>query len=118
VSKDKGLRAPTRRRSRAGPTGSERGDAVFGRPERCQSTTVCGSLRQFAPSPSKSTEAGPALHQEGVLEALATEAGLAPKEAGYLPFTEEYPNLETMVLEASAGRYRLEDEVRYLIATA
>jgi hypothetical protein len=83
------------------------------------------------------------------LEALATEAGLAPKEAGYLPFTEEYPNLETMVrgylaaapfvramraagedavresltetlrtLETPAGRYRLDDEVRYLIATA
>jgi ubiquinone/menaquinone biosynthesis C-methylase UbiE len=122
---------------------------VFGRPERCQSTTVFSALRQFAPSPSQPTQAGPALHQEGVLEALATEAGLAPKEAGYLPFTEEYPNLETMVrgylaaapfvramraagedavrealtealrpLETPAGRYRLDDEVRYLIATA
>lgn len=122
---------------------------VFGRPERCQSTTIFRVLRQFGPSPPKSTEAGPALHQEGVLEALAAEAGLAPQEAAYLPITEEYPNLETMArgylaaapfvratraagedavrealteelrqLEAPTGRYRLEEEVRYLIATA
>ena len=122
---------------------------VFGRPERCQSSTVFSSLRQFAPSPSKPAEAAPALHEEGVLEALATEAGLTPSEAGYLPFTEKYPDLKTMVrgylaaapfvramraageeavraaltealrpLEAAAGRYRLDDEVRWLIATA
>ncbi|MDQ3575905.1 MAG: class I SAM-dependent methyltransferase [Actinomycetota bacterium] len=70
---------------------------VFGRPERCQSTSVFSSLRQFSPSPPKSKEAGPALHEEGVLEALAAQAGLTPKEAAYLPFTEAYPNLQTMV---------------------
>ncbi len=31
-----------------------------------------------------------------MLEALAIEAGLAPTEAGYLPFTEDYPDQETM----------------------
>ena len=84
-----------------------------------------------------------------MLDALATEAGLTPTEAGYLQFREEYPNLETMLrgylaaapfvramrassedavrealtealrpLEAPTGRYRLKDEVRYLIALA
>lgn len=122
---------------------------VFGRPERCQSTAVFRSLRQFAASRSSDKEAGPALHEHGVLDALATEAGLTPTEAGYLQFREEYPNLETMLrgylaaapfvramrtsseeavcealtaalrpLEAPTGRYRLEDEVRYLIAIA
>ena len=123
---------------------------VFGRPERCQSTSVFSSLRQFAtPQPGSSRPSGPALHEEGVLDALAAEAGLTPTEAGYLPFREEYANLETMrrgymaaapfvraaraagedavsaaltealrPLETATGRYRLEDEVRYLIATA
>jgi SAM-dependent methyltransferase len=122
---------------------------VFGRPEQCQSTEVFKSLRQFAGPQSGDKEAGPAPHEEGVLDAQATEAGLTPKEAGYLPYREEYPNLETMArgylaaapfvrairasgeeavrealtealrpLETSTGRYRLEDEVRYLIALA
>jgi SAM-dependent methyltransferase len=122
---------------------------VFGRPDRCQSTTVFRSLRQFTPAPSTPARAGPALHEEGVLETRAANAGLTPKEAGYLAFTEDYPDLETMVrgylaaapfarairaagedavraaleealrpLEAPTGRYRLNEEVRYLIATA
>ena len=122
---------------------------VFGRPERCQSTTVFSALRQFSSASSKPAQAGPVLHEEGVLEALAAEAGLAPQEAGYLPFMETYANLETMVrgylaaapfarairaagedavrealtaalrpLAAPDGGYRLEDEVRYLIARA
>ncbi|HVF79655.1 MAG TPA: methyltransferase domain-containing protein [Solirubrobacteraceae bacterium] len=122
---------------------------VFGRPERCQSTTVFKALRQFAPASSKPAEPGPALHDAGVLEALAADAGLAPQEAGYLPFSERYTNLETMVrgylaaapfarairaagedtvrealtealrvLESPDGGYRLDDEVRYLIAIA
>ena len=122
---------------------------VFGRPERCQSTTVFSALRRFAPSSPKRAQAGPVLHEAGVLEALATEAGLVPQEAGYLPFTETYANRETMVrgylaaapfarairaagedavraalsealrpLAAPDRGYRLEDEVRFLIARA
>lgn len=123
---------------------------VFGRPERCQSTAVFSSLRQFMPPKAGDEEEdGPGLHEEGTLEARAAEAGLTPQEAGYLEFAEEYPNLETMLrgylaappfvraaraagenavretltqalrpLETSKGRYRLEDEVRYLIAGA
>jgi hypothetical protein len=123
---------------------------VFGRPERCQSTAVLASLAQFMPAKADNEEEGePALHEEGVLEARATEAGLTPKEAAYIEIAEEYPTLETMLrgyiaappfvraaraageqavnaaltealrpLETSAGRYRLEDELRYLIAVA
>lgn len=124
---------------------------VFGRPERCESTTVFSALRQFMPPRGGGADAqdGPGLHEEGTLEALATDAGLTPKEAAYLQFAEDYPNLETMVrgymaappfvraargagedavrealveavrpLETSSGRFRLEDEVRYLIAVA
>ena len=120
--------------------------SVFGRPERCDSTAVFRALGDLFPS--KPTD-GPALHEEGALEALATDAGLTPSEAGYLEFAEEYPNLETLLrgmlaappwrraaravgeeavreavtarlepFEDSTGRYRLEEEIRYLIATA
>lgn len=129
---------------------------VFGRPERCDSTTVFGALGDLFPSaPSEGSnsddegEASHPLHEEGTLEALATKAGLTPSDAGYLEFAEHYPNLETLLrgllaappwrraaravgeeavreavtarvrpFEDSAGRYRLEEEVRYLIATA
>jgi ubiquinone/menaquinone biosynthesis C-methylase UbiE len=124
---------------------------VFGRPARCESTAVFGSLSRFAPSQSSTSEeqAGPALYEEGVLDALAAEAGLTPKEAAYITIREEYPDLETMLrgylaaapfrraaraageeavrdalaealrpLETSSGRCGLEDELRYLIATA
>lgn len=124
--------------------------SVFGRPERCQSTAVFGSLAAFAPPrSSEEKEDGPALHQEGALERVAAAAGLTPVEAGYLDVPEEYPDLETMLrgymaaapfvraarsageeavrealsralrpLRISGGRYRLEDELRYLVAAA
>jgi SAM-dependent methyltransferase len=125
---------------------------VFGRPERCQSTTLFASLRQFMPTSANTAaneEEGPGLHQDGTLETRATDAGLTPKQAGYFEFAEEYPSLETMVRgylaappfvraartageeavrealvqalrphRTSSGRYRLEEEVRYLIAVA
>jgi ubiquinone/menaquinone biosynthesis C-methylase UbiE len=67
---------------------------VFGRPERCESTPVFASLGQLLPSQSADEE-GPALHEDGVLETLVSEAGLTPKEAGYVDVPEEYPDLET-----------------------
>lgn len=127
---------------------------VFGRPDRCESTAVFSSLAQFAPSRPRGDEQangepGPPLHEQAALEALATEAGLAPREAAYVNVAEHYPNLETMVrgycaaapfvraaraagdeavraalsdalrpLEQPDGRYRLKDELRYLIAVA
>jgi SAM-dependent methyltransferase len=70
---------------------------VFGRPERCESTPMFAALGQLLPSESGEHEGGPALHEEGVLESLAKEAGLAPQEAGYLDVAEEYPDLETLL---------------------
>lgn len=73
---------------------------VFGRPERCQSTALFSSLRPFMPSgpqrPAAQQDEPPGLHEEGTLEARVTAAGLIPREAGYLEFIEEYPDLETM----------------------
>ena len=122
---------------------------VFGRPERCESTPMFAALGQLLPSESGEHEGGPALHEEGVLESLAKEAGLAPQEAGYLDVVEEYPDLETLLrgylahgsvvravrssderrvrealsegvrsLITASGGVRIEDEYRYLIASA
>jgi SAM-dependent methyltransferase len=130
--------------------------SVFGRPERCDSTTIFGALGDLFPSkptedsdPGDEAEESRPLHEEGALEALATTAGLTPSEAGYLEFAEEYADLETLLrgmlaappwrraaravgeeavreavtarlepFEDSTGRYRLEEEIRYLIVTA
>lgn len=73
--------------------------SVFGRPERCQSTRMFKAIAALVPAkPTDEAEkAGPALHEEGTLEALATQAGLTPEEGGYLEFVEGYPNLDTIL---------------------
>jgi ubiquinone/menaquinone biosynthesis C-methylase UbiE len=130
--------------------GGELAVTVFGRPERCESTPVFAALGQVLPSEAGEDDGGgPALHEDAVLESLATEAGLTPREAGYLEVAEEYPDLETLLrgylaagpivravrsageqdvrealaralapLRMSTGGYRIEDELRYLIATS
>jgi SAM-dependent methyltransferase len=74
---------------------------VFGRPDRCESTPLFASLARFAPpGPDEvpaDDEAGSPLYEEGVLEAVVTEAGLTPSEAGYVEVVEHYPDLATMV---------------------
>jgi SAM-dependent methyltransferase len=120
---------------------------AFGRPDRCESTHVFGSVGQLLPAQSE--DEGPALHEEGTLESLATAAGLTPREAGYFEVVEEYPDVDTFLrgylaagpivsacrslgyeavrealaegvrpLVTAAGGVRIEDELRYLIATA
>ncbi len=70
---------------------------VFGRPENCRSTSLFASLQRFTPPGDGGSESGPGLHEEGVLEGRAADAGLTTVDAGYLPFAEEYPDLETML---------------------
>ena len=68
----------------------------FGRPDRCESTPLFEVLGSLLPRHAVEEEA-PALHGQGVLEALATEAGLTPVDAGYFETAEEYPDLETLL---------------------
>jgi ubiquinone/menaquinone biosynthesis C-methylase UbiE len=120
---------------------------AFGRPDYCESTHVFGSVGQLLPAQSE--DEGPALHEDGTLEALATDAGLTPAEAGYFEVIEEYPDLDTFLrgylaagpivracrslgdeavrealaegvrpLISASGGVRIEDELRYLVATA
>jgi SAM-dependent methyltransferase len=70
---------------------------AFGRPDRCESTAVFGSVGQLLPAQSEAGSGGPALHEEGTLETLASAAGLTPEDAGYLELAEEYPDLDTFL---------------------
>jgi ubiquinone/menaquinone biosynthesis C-methylase UbiE len=129
--------------------GGEVAMTVFGRPERCESTAMFAALGQVLPSESGEEGGGPVLHEEGVLESLAQEAGLLTREADYIRVVEEYPDLETLLrgylahgsvvravrssdeprvraalsegvrpLITPSGGVRMEDEYRYLIASA
>lgn len=71
---------------------------VFGRPERCDSSGVFAAVAQLMPDHGGGGRAsGPQLHDEGVLEDAVTEGGLRPREAGYLSYVEEYPDLPTVL---------------------
>lgn len=98
---------------------------VFGRPERCYSTAVFKAVAALLPSRPPSAESGPALHEEGVLEAMASKAGLEPREAGFAAIEEHYPDLDTLLrgLTAAPPMIRAaaaagDDAVRSAIAAA
>jgi SAM-dependent methyltransferase len=82
---------------RVASAGAEVAMTVFGRPEGCESTPMFAALGQLLPGESGESDGGPALYEEGMLESLAQEAGLVPREAGYLEVVEEYPDLETLL---------------------
>ena len=57
---------------------------VFGRPERDRASSVFGG-------------SGSDLHEPGVLESAARDAGLEPVEAAYVEVVEAYPDLPTVL---------------------
>lgn len=71
--------------------------SVFGRPERCDSTTLFAALTPFLPGHGGGDGDGPALHEDGVLDRALTGAGLEPVESGYLEIAEDYPDVETLL---------------------
>ena len=77
--------------------GGEVAMTVFGRPDRCESTPMFAALGQLLPGDSGGSDDGPALYQEGVLESLAKQAGLRPRESGHLEVVEEYPDVTTLL---------------------
>jgi SAM-dependent methyltransferase len=123
---------------------------VWGRPERCDLEAMKQIARPFLPSsPPTDEQDRPPLWKPGVLEEIATEAGLTPTEAFDFSFPYEYPDADMLgrlllapaglatlvgpeheeavraqIVEALAahrtaqGTYRLDNEYRYLVATA
>lgn len=77
--------------------GGEVAMTVFGRPERCESSPMFAALGQLLPGDGGDSDDGPALYEEGVLESLAKQAGLRPRESGDLEVVEEYPDVTTLL---------------------
>ena len=101
--------------------------SVFGRPDRCDSTQLFKAVGALMPpSPSgPSGPSGPGLHEDGVLEALASTAGFTTERAGYLQFDERYADIATVlrgVMAAPpmvrAGRAVGDDAVQGALADA
>jgi SAM-dependent methyltransferase len=80
---------------------------VWGRPERCDMMTVVRAWQPLMPPPPPDAPKPIPMHEPGVLEDLATRAGLKPATTGDLTTVWEYPDVETAVRAplASAGGF-------------
>ena len=90
------MTAALREARRALRVGGSFAMTVFGRPDHCDSTEVFAAAAALMPD-AGGRNAGPGLHDEGVLEDAVAEAGMRPREAGYFAYVEEYPDLETVL---------------------
>jgi SAM-dependent methyltransferase len=98
---------------------------VWGRPERCDLEAMKAVVRPFMPAPPPGSPPAPELWKRGVLEGMATEAGLTPEIAFDTSWAFEYPDAEALGrgMMAPAGIAELvgparEDEVRTAIVAA
>jgi SAM-dependent methyltransferase len=87
-----------REAARVARPGAAIATTVFGRPDRCDSTSLFGAVRALMPESPVATGAssGPRLHEEGTLESIAETAGLTVREAGWFGFTEGYRDVQTL----------------------
>jgi SAM-dependent methyltransferase len=98
---------------------------VWGRADHCDLTAMLAVIGPLLPFPPPSGPGGRALADQGVLEELATAAGLMPLETGDVVFDFVYPDEETMVatqlsagIIALAARTAGEETVRAAILAA
>jgi SAM-dependent methyltransferase len=121
---------------------------VWGRPERCDLDAAKPAMRRFLPAPPADAPPPPELWRPGVLEEIASAAGLVPEAAFDTSWAYEYDDdaallrgmlaaggigvtagaqraeLEAGLLEALApyrtasGGYRLENEWHFLVTRA
>jgi SAM-dependent methyltransferase len=91
---------------------------VWGRPERCDLDAVKDVMRRYLPPPPPGAPVPKTFSQPGVLEAVATEAGLSPRSAFDVSWPFHYPDDDALVrsmlsaggIGATAGHDH-EDEV-------
>jgi SAM-dependent methyltransferase len=69
---------------------------VWGRPDACDLTVVKQTVAQFMPTPKPGRPPAPELWRPGVLEQLATAAGLTPDGAYDVSWAYEYPDADAM----------------------
>lgn len=98
---------------------------VWGRPERCDLEAMKRAIRSFLPAPAQGAPAPPALWKPGVLEGIASEAGLTPESAFDVSWAFEYADDDALArgmlapggAMAAVGESR-EDDVRRAILDA
>jgi SAM-dependent methyltransferase len=87
--------AALREAGRAAKPGAPVVIQVWGREDRCDLTAMKQALAPFRPPPAK--DQPPPLCTPGVLEGLASAAGLTPGEAFDVSWAYDFPDQETMV---------------------
>lgn len=70
---------------------------VWGRPERCDLTAMKEGVFPLGPPPPPDAAGAPPLYEPGVLEGIASAAGLEPGEAFEISYAFEYPDEENLV---------------------
>jgi len=88
--------AALREAGRVAKTGAPVVIQVWGPPERCDLEAMKKVARSYAPPPPPDAAPPPKLWESGVLESLATEAGLAPETAFDTSYAFEYGDEETL----------------------
>src|SRR5919197_6608278 len=69
---------------------------VWGRPERCDLEAQKQVARRYFPPPPPDAPAPPKLWEPGVLEQLASEAGLTPEATSEKTYAFEFPDEDTL----------------------
>jgi hypothetical protein len=68
---------------------------LWGRPERCDLEAQKQVARRYAPQPPPDAPPPPQFWKPGILEGLASEAGLEPETAFDTSYAVQYPDQET-----------------------
>lgn len=78
---------------------------VWGRPERCDLDALKHAIAPFLPPPDPNAPRGSALWEPGVLEAIAADAGLTPRDVFDVSWAYEYADDDEVArgLMAPAG---------------
>ncbi len=69
---------------------------VWGRPDCCDLTAMKQAIAPLVPAPDPNAPAPPALWEPGVLEGIASQAGLTPGSAYDISWAFEFPDEETL----------------------
>jgi SAM-dependent methyltransferase len=69
---------------------------VWGQPDRCDLTAMKQAIAPLAPPPDPNVPAPPSLWEPGVLEGIAKQAGLTPRNAYDISWAFEFPDEDTL----------------------
>lgn len=93
---------------RVAKPGAPVGIVTWGEPGKCETRVILAAIGALLPPPPPGAEGPFALSEPGRLEALATAAGLTPRQAGDAAMTFSFPGLDAAVrAQMTSGPARL-----------